>query len=143
KVIWEKHCVECHGQNGEGVKGEFEDPLHGDRSLASLSKRIDKTMPEDNEELLDAEQSAQVADYIFNAFYSAEARAKTAPPAHQAFSRLTVNQFRNSVADLFADMQPVWSTERGLSARYTSKGVTALQGMGGGSSNFQRKDNQI
>lgn len=143
KAIWEKHCVECHGQNGEGVKGEYEDPLYGDRSLASLSKRIDKTMPEDNEELLDAEQSAQVADYIYQSFYSAEARAKTAPPAHQAFSRLTVNQFRNSVADLFADLQPVWSAERGLSAKYTSKGVTALQGMGEGNNNFQRKDNQI
>ncbi len=143
KIIWEKHCVECHGQNGEGVKGEYEDPLHGDRSLASLSKRIDKTMPEDEEELLNAEESAQVADYIYNAFYSPEARAKSAPPVHPNFSRLTVSQFRNSVADLFADFQPVWSAERGLSARYTSKGVTALQGMGGGNNNFQRKDNQI
>lgn len=142
KVIWEKHCVECHGETGEGVKGEYEDPLHGDRSLPSLAKRIDKTMPEDEEELLNAEESAQVADYIYHAFYSADARAKSAPPVHQTFSRLTANQFRTSVADLFADFQPVWSSERGLSARYSSKGVTANQGMGGGN-NFQRKDNQI
>jgi hypothetical protein len=128
---------------GEGVKGEFEDPLHGDRSLASLAKRIDKTMPEDNEELLNAEESAQVAEYIYNAFYSAEAREKSAPPAKQSFSRLTVPQIRNSIADIFADPTFVWSKERGLAARYTSKGVTALQGMGGGNQVVMRKDRQI
>jgi mono/diheme cytochrome c family protein len=143
KVIWEKYCVDCHGKNGEGVKDEYDDPLHGDRSLTSLAKRIDKTMPEDKEEELNAEQSAQVADYIYNAFYSPQSRGE-APPIHPAFSRLTVSQFRNSVADLFGgpDFQRAWTDERGLAAKYTSKGVTALQGMGGGN-DFQRKDNQI
>jgi hypothetical protein len=143
KIIWQKYCVECHGQNGEGVKDVYDDPLHGDRTLASLAKRIDRTMPEDEEELLDAEQSAQVADYIYHAFYSEEAREKSAPPVRQSFSRLTATQFRNSVADLFADFQPVWSKERGLSARFTSKGVTALQGMGGGNNTVMRKDGQV
>lgn len=143
KIIWEKHCIECHGAQGEGVKDKHDEPLYGDRSLASLAKRIDKTMPEDEEELLDAEQSAQVADYIYHEFYSEEARAKFASPVKPKLSRLTVPQFRNSVADLFADFQPTWSGERGLSAKYTSKGVTALQGMGGGNQAFVRRDNQI
>ncbi|WAC20700.1 DUF1592 domain-containing protein [Luteolibacter sp. SL250] len=143
KIIWEKHCVDCHGQNGEGVKNKYEDPLHGDRTLASLAKRIDKTMPEDEEELLDAVQSAQVADYIYHAFYSEKSREQSTPPAKQSFSRLTASQFRNSVADLFADFQPVWTKERGLSVRFTSKGVTALQGMGGGRNTVMRKDGQV
>ncbi len=120
KVIWEKHCVECHGKNGEGVMGKADDALHGERTLASLAKRIDKTMPEDNEELLDAAQSAQVAEYIYGAFYSQEARAKT-QVVKQSFSRLTVSQFRNSVADLFGDPTNAWSKERGLSAKYSAR----------------------
>ena len=136
KIIWEKHCVECHGQNGEGVKGEYSDPLHGDRTVASLSKRIDRTMPEEDPDLLNAEESAQVAEYIYNAFYSEESRAKSAPPLRHSFSRLTVPQFRNSVADLFSNPQSVWSSERGLSARYSS-------GKDKNKEDFQRKDNQV
>jgi cytochrome c553 len=136
KIIWEKHCVECHGQNGEGVKGEYSDPLHGDRTVASLSKRIDKTMPEEDPDLLNAEESAQVAEYIYNAFYSEESRAKSALPIRHSFSRLTVPQFRNSVADLFSNPQAVWSSERGLSARYSS-------GKDKKKEDFQRKDNQV
>lgn len=143
QVIWEKHCVECHGRNGEGVKGQYDDPLIGDRSLPSLAKRIDRTMPEEDPDILNAEESAQVAEYIYNAFYSPGARAKSTPPAKHSFSRLTAPQFRNAVADLFADPQPPWSAERGLTARYTSKGAVALGGIGGGNQVFMRKDNQV
>lgn len=36
-AIYEKHCVSCHGANGEGVEEESVDPMEGDRSLASLT----------------------------------------------------------------------------------------------------------
>ena len=145
KLIWEKHCVECHGKNGEGVHDKAEDPLHGERTLGSLAKRIDKTMPEDNEELLDAEQSAQVAEYIYGAFYSADARGQS-QKVRQTFSRLTVSQFRNSVADLFADPGTAWSPERGLSAKYSSRWKDKAadgQPEKEHKEDFFRKDNQI
>ena len=69
--IYAKHCAECHGENGEGVADEFEDPLHGTRSLPSLTRYIDRNMPEEDPDLLDAEESRRVADYIMGAFYSA------------------------------------------------------------------------
>jgi len=147
KIIYEKHCVECHGANGEGVEDEYDDPLHGNRSLASLAKRIDKTMPEDNEELLDAVQSAQVAEYIYNAFYSPQARS-SGKPVKPNFVRLTGNQFRNSVADVFGHFQwqPefIWEKERGLVGKYRAKGVMTPEGFKEeGESTFQRKDDRI
>ncbi|HVJ46282.1 MAG TPA: DUF1592 domain-containing protein, partial [Luteolibacter sp.] len=48
-----------------------------------------------------------------------------------------VPQFRNSVADLFADPTGIWSSERGLSARYSTRGEKDKK------ENFQRKDNQV
>lgn len=99
-AIYAEHCASCHGKNGEGVEDEVDEPLIGERSLASLSRYIDKRMPEDHPELLDAEQSQRVAEYIYGAFYSAEARAKNSPPPKAAFARLTNRQFRESVADL-------------------------------------------
>jgi mono/diheme cytochrome c family protein len=147
KLIYEKHCVECHGANGEGVEDEYDDPLYGNRSLASLAKRIDKTMPEDNEELLDAEQSAQVADYIYHAFYSAEARSG-GKPLKPDFVRLTSNQFRNSIADIFGHFQKepdqIVEKERGLLGKYRAKGVITPEGFQPeGDSSFQRKDARI
>jgi hypothetical protein len=99
-AIYSEHCASCHGKNGEGVEDEVDEPLIGERSLASLSRYIDKRMPEDHPELLDAEQSQRVAEYIYGTFYSPEARAKNTPPPKAAFARLTNRQFRESVADL-------------------------------------------
>ncbi|GAA5130121.1 PA14 domain-containing protein [Luteolibacter yonseiensis] len=99
-AIYAEHCASCHGKNGEGVEDEVDEPLIGERSLASLSRYIDKRMPEDHPELLDAEQSQRVAEYIYGAFYSPEARARNSPPPKAAFARLTNRQFRESVADL-------------------------------------------
>ena len=77
--IYRKLCVECHGKNGEGVKGKADDPLYGNRDVASLARRIDRTMPEDEEELCVAEDAKAVAEYIYDAFYSVEARARNTP----------------------------------------------------------------
>lgn len=103
--IYAKHCVDCHGKQGEGVKDKCDDPLHGERSLASLTRYIDRNMPEEEEHLVVGEDARKVAEYIMGAFYSAESRAKQASPA-MAFARLTNRQFRESVADLIGSFGP-------------------------------------
>jgi Protein of unknown function (DUF1592)/Protein of unknown function (DUF1588)/PA14 domain/Protein of unknown function (DUF1595)/Cytochrome C oxidase, cbb3-type, subunit III len=118
--IFARHCAKCHGDHGEGVPDECEDPLQGDRPLPALARYIDRKMPEDEPELLDADESRRVAEYIMGAFYSPEARAKNQPTPKMAFSRLTNRQFRESVADLigsFGETRPPGEA-RGLKARY-------------------------
>ncbi|MBC8127241.1 MAG: c-type cytochrome, partial [Gloeobacteraceae cyanobacterium ES-bin-144] len=84
QALYSEHCASCHGKNGEGVEDECEEPLHGERPLPALARFIDRKMPEDNPETLDAGQSQVVAEYIMGAFYSPEARAKNQPPAKPA-----------------------------------------------------------
>ncbi len=121
KEIYAKLCAECHGENGEGVADEYDEPLTGDRSLKALAKRIDRTMPEDEEELCVGEDAEAVAAYIYDAFYSPSAQARIQPVKRQ-LSRLTANQFRVSVSDSFGffnwDDDKVKSPERGLKATY-------------------------
>lgn len=99
KVIYDKQCLECHGDRGQGVEGKYDEPLIGESSLASLTRRIERTMPEDNEDACVGDDARAVAEYIYDAFYSVEAQARLNPPAKD-LARLTVPQFRNSVADL-------------------------------------------
>jgi mono/diheme cytochrome c family protein len=120
EAIYAQHCASCHGKDGEGVPDEVEDPLHGERPLGSLARYIDRRMPEDDPDILDADQSQLVAEYIYGKFYSAQARAKTMPAPKAAFARLTNQQFRESVADLIGSFsttsQPGEGT--GLQAQY-------------------------
>lgn len=59
--IYRDMCASCHGDKGQGVADKYDDPLYGERSLTALAKYIDKNMPEDKEDTLDAEGSAMVA----------------------------------------------------------------------------------
>jgi hypothetical protein len=96
--IYRQMCARCHGAKGEGTK-KYELPLTGDRSVAQLAGVVDRTMPEGDPDALDAEGSKRVAQYMYDAFYSPDAQAKLNPPRVE-LSRLTVKQYRNSVADL-------------------------------------------
>lgn len=96
--IYQKHCASCHGPKGEGAK-EYPEPLVGDRTLEKLATYINKKMPEGHPGLLGPKKSADVAKFIFDAFYSKAARARVQPPRIE-LSRLTVVQYRTSVADL-------------------------------------------
>src|SRR5687768_3202391 len=79
-TVYTKVCADCHGKQGEGVKDEYDEPLIGDRSLAALTKRIARTMPDDDPGSLSPDEAAQVAAYIYDAFYSPAAQARIRPP---------------------------------------------------------------
>jgi hypothetical protein len=119
--IFKKQCAMCHGKNGEGVKGKFEDPLQGERSLEKLTRYIERNMPDDKPGSCVGENATNVAKYIYNAFYSREARLRGAKPPRIELARLTNRQYLNSVADLlkeFTGRDGSLSEEHGLRANY-------------------------
>ena len=120
KLIYQKLCAKCHGDNGQGVKGEYKEPLVGDWSVEKLARYVVKNMPEEKPELCVGEEATQVARYIHDAFYSVESRT------HVTLSRLTNRQYKESVADLFqkAENKPK-NLQHGLKASYfNSKGMS-------------------
>src|SRR5258706_9661730 len=122
REVFRQQCVKCHGRNGEGVKGKYDSALHGDWSLEKLTRYIDKNMPDDAPETCVGPQAAAVARYIYDAFYSREARLRNHPPRIELV-HLTNRQYVNTVADLLkqftgADAPP--GNEHGLRAHYRS-----------------------
>lgn len=117
--IYAERCASCHGAKGEGSPEGYADPLIGDRPLKDLSRLIDETMPDEEPETLSAEESAAVAAYVYDAFYSPDAQLRNAPPRVE-LSRLTVRQYQNAVADVIAGFRGGmnWETRRGLEAQY-------------------------
>jgi mono/diheme cytochrome c family protein len=117
--VYKEQCARCHGKAGEGTDDNYPDPLEGDKSIAQLTKLIHETMPDDAEKKASPEDSAAVAEYIYNAFYSPEARVRN-KPARIELSRVTVRQYQNAVADLIGSFLPKaeWGAERGLHADY-------------------------
>src|SRR6478736_7953026 len=89
--IYREMCVRCHGAKGEGTK-KYAHPLTGDWSIARLTSVIDRTMPEDDPDKLDAAGSKRVAEYMYDAFYSPVAQARLNPPRIE-LARLTVKQY--------------------------------------------------
>ena len=118
--LYREHCIRCHGANGEGTK-KYPQLLSSDKSLDVLGKLIDKTMPEDDPDKLDAAQSADVAAYIFDAFYSPAAQARI-KPVRVELARLTIAQYRNAIADVVGGFrgQAKWDDKRGLRGEYFS-----------------------
>ena len=92
--------------------------LTGDKSMSDLSKYITQSMPPGPKKC-GAEDAKKVAAFIYDAFYSPVAQARNVP-ARVALSRLTVRQFRNSVADLIGSFRdaPSVQTQHGLKAEY-------------------------
>lgn len=121
-TIWEKTCAECHGKQGEGVRGKYDDMLAGNRTLPSLTRIISKTMPEGKEGTCVGADAEAVAAYIYDAFYSPTAQARI-HPVQESLSRLTVSQYQNSVADLLGRFRVGFdrplSAERGLRGFYS------------------------
>ena len=116
--LYRKQCASCHGQAGEGVKGKYEQALIGNRTPAQLAKLIAKTMPENAPGTCKGVDADKVAEFIFEAFYSPAAQARNKPPRVE-LSRLTVSQYRNSVADVldsFRGRFGKWDDKHGLAA---------------------------
>jgi len=101
--IFRQRCAKCHGRNGEGVNGKFDGPLQGDRPLEKLTRYIERNMPDDAPGTCKGQDAAGVAKYIYDAFYSAEARMRTTKPPRVELARLTNRQYLNSVADLLKE----------------------------------------
>lgn len=118
--IYRQLCAKCHGRQGEGVKGKYDSALAGDWSLEKLTRYIDRNMPEEAPEQCKGRDAEAVARYIYDAFYSREARLRNNPPRVE-LARLTNRQYLNAVADLLAHFfepdQPI-GPERGLRATY-------------------------
>jgi hypothetical protein len=112
--IYAKKCLSCHGKSGEGTK-EHPELLIGDRSLEKLTAYVAKSMPEDKPGTCVGEDAKKVSAYIYDAFYSRAAQARNKPPRIE-LARLTVGQFRNSIADLIASFKdsPRADERRGL-----------------------------
>lgn len=125
KAIYALQCAECHGDKGQGVKDVYPKPLIGDDSLASLTRRIEETMPEGNPEACVGEEAAAVARYVYDTFYSSQARAAALSQLKPQLQRLTVGQFRRSVADLVGsfrrDYDKPYTQKRGLTTRVTGR----------------------
>lgn len=121
-AIYKKLCADCHGDKGQGVMDKYDEPLHGNRSVEALAKRIARTMPEDNIGACVGDDAANVAAYIYEAFYSPKAQERLKPPEFD-LARLTVPQYRTSVADIIGRFRPGFDkppgVERGLKARYS------------------------
>lgn len=118
EAVYRKQCLSCHGADGQG-SDKHGDPLAGSRTLEKLAAYIAKTMPEDKPGTCTGEDAKNVAEYVYNAFYSSAARLKR-NPVRVELSRLTVKQYRNAVAELLASPVPVpaWDERRGLKAEY-------------------------
>src|SRR2546430_8596231 len=77
REIFRQECAKCHGRNGEGVKGKYDGPLQGERSLEKLARYIERNMPDDNPGKCVGEDAQAVARYIYETFYSREARLRS------------------------------------------------------------------
>ncbi|MEY4086071.1 MAG: hypothetical protein RLZZ405_259 [Verrucomicrobiota bacterium] len=113
EVVYREDCMRCHGPVGQGVAGKADEPLVGEKSVASLAKYIAREMPENDPGTLSAADATASAEYIYQAFYSAEARARNHPPRIE-LAHLTVRQYRESIADLLGSLRgAVTTTESG------------------------------
>src|SRR5262245_48474434 len=140
REIFRQLCVKCHGRTGEGVKGKYDDALRGDWPIEKLTRYIDKNMPDDAPEKCVGSDAEAVARYIYDAFYSREARLRHHPPRVELV-RLTNRQYLNAVADLiknFAENDATASGERGLRASYY-----ASRNFNRSTNLFERVDRQV
>ena len=102
--IYQQVCASCHGAKGEGTIESYPHPLVGERSIGELTEYISKSMPEDKPGTIVGEESRRVSQFIHDTFYSPTAQARN-KPVRVELSRLTVRQYRNTVADLIGSFR--------------------------------------
>lgn len=124
-ALYSKHCVRCHGREGQGVENAYDAALYGDDSLEALTHRIEETMPLDDPEACTGTDARVVAEYIYGAFYSPEARQReglTKPPRVD-LTRLTSIQHRNILADLLLHFAPEGKEHWGETVAHDQHGL--------------------
>lgn len=116
--IYRQQCASCHGAGGEGSR-VYKRALIGDRSVNELAVYISKEMPPGQPKKCTGANARAVAAYIHSAFYSPVAQARNRP-ARIELSRLTVRQYRSSLADLIGSFRRPGAVppERGLKGEY-------------------------
>jgi len=97
--LYAAKCAKCHGTEGQGVATQYDQPLTGERSVPQLAKYIAKSMPPEDPGSVKAPEAEAIAGFLHGAFYSKEARERNKPPRVE-LSRLTVNQYRQTLGDL-------------------------------------------
>jgi cytochrome c553 len=102
-TIYAEKCAQCHGSKGQGTTDGYKKPLRGEQTIAELAELIEETMPEKAPEACVGEEARQVAEYIHRQFYSREP-GFGAPRV--SLARLTVDQYRNAVADAVGRFAP-------------------------------------
>lgn len=122
EIVYRDDCMRCHGPVGQGVAGKADEPLVGEKSIASLAKYIAREMPESDPGTLSLADATASAEYVHKAFYSAEARARNHPPRIE-LAHLTVRQYRESIADLLGSLRGMTSTTEsgGLAGSYRER----------------------
>ncbi len=119
EAIFAASCKDCHGQRGEGSESAYAEPLLGDLSIGQLAEIVSDTMPEGEPELCVAYDALAVATFMHESFYSEAAQIRNRPP-RAALTRLTADQLRQSMSDLFSQFEglPPPSDKFGLNAEY-------------------------
>jgi len=123
EVVYREDCLRCHGPMGQGVAGKSDEPLLGEKSVAFLAKYIAREMPEDDPGTLSPAEALASAQYIHDAFYSAEARARNNPPRLE-LAHLTERQYRESVTDLLGSFRRGNSNTISVSPRLMASAST-------------------
>ena len=132
QLIYRQKCATCHGMDGQGVEGRYDEPLLGEETVSSLTRIIERTMPEENPEDCVGREAQVVAEYVHSEFYSRAARERKGltRAARVDLTRLTVSQYRNAIADLLMHFTPVQdeaapASEHGLAGEYyQSRGMS-------------------
>lgn len=99
RELFQKQCAACHGDQGQGVEDRYSDPLEGDYPSSHLLEIIEETMPEAEPEACVGQDAADVAAFVYQEFYSQASKLKR-QTARVELSRLTVQQYRNTITDL-------------------------------------------
>ena len=74
ELLYTKLCAKCHGDQGQGVPDEHDEPLAGDWPIEKLTRVITRTMPDDDPKKCIGDEAERVARYIFDAFYAPDAQ---------------------------------------------------------------------
>lgn len=119
--LFAEKCSECHGEAGQGTN-YYGLTLAGDLPVRELTRIITETMPEGDPEACVGAEAKAIARHAYEAFYSPLAQARIRPPRRE-LSRLTVRQYQQSLADLFAEFRSRrdQDSERGLRARFYAR----------------------